>query len=125
MRAEQPAAGQSARDPAPPYAGEGEFALWHFSEDPDLLEFQPRAPRASPDSAALVWAVDTRHAPLFWFPRECPRGCIWPVPATTSRDLERFSGEHCLQWPACDEEDADRELQEEGNQVDLCQCFRP
>src|SRR6266480_2826370 len=40
------------------------------------------------------------------------------------RHLERFAGEHCLQWPARNEEDADRELREKGNQVDLCQCFR-
>jgi len=25
-----------AREPAPPYDGEGPFALWHFSEDPSL-----------------------------------------------------------------------------------------
>lgn len=25
----------------------------------------------------LVWAVDTRPAPLFWFPRDCPRGCTF------------------------------------------------
>jgi hypothetical protein len=31
-----------AREPAPPYAGEGPFALWHFSEDPSLDRFDPR-----------------------------------------------------------------------------------
>ena len=31
-----------AREPAPPYAGEGPFALWHFSEDPSLGFFEPR-----------------------------------------------------------------------------------
>jgi len=31
-----------AREPAPPYAGEGPFALWHFSEDPSLGLFRPR-----------------------------------------------------------------------------------
>ncbi len=25
-----------AHEPAPPYEGEGPFALWHFSEDPRL-----------------------------------------------------------------------------------------
>jgi hypothetical protein len=40
-----------------------------------------------------VWAVDTRHAPMFWFPRDCPRGCIWPVSATTPEDRERFLGQ--------------------------------
>jgi hypothetical protein len=84
--------GLLARAPAPRYAGEGPFALWHFSEDPSLGRFQPRAPAANPGAQLLVWAVDTRHAPMFWFPRDCPRGCIWPGPATTPEDRERFFG---------------------------------
>ncbi len=92
-----------AREPAPPYAGEGPFALWHFSENPSRGRFAPRAPAADPagrpapaaDPAGrpLVWAVDTRHAPLFWFPRDCPRGCVWPASATTAEDRERFFGQ--------------------------------
>jgi hypothetical protein len=85
--------GVAARAPAPRYAGEGPFALWHFSEDPSLGRFQPRAPAANPGGQPLVWAVDTRHAPMFWFPRDCPRGCIWPGPATTPEDRERFFGQ--------------------------------
>jgi hypothetical protein len=81
-----------AREPAPPHEGEGPFALWHFSEDPSLGQFRPRAPAADPQAPPLVWAVDTRHAPMFWFPRDCPRGCIWPVAATTAEDRERFFG---------------------------------
>jgi hypothetical protein len=82
-----------AREAAPPYDGEGPFALWHFSEDPSLGRFRPRAPAADGTAAPLVWAVDTRHAPLFWFPRDCPRGCIWPVRTTTAEDRERFFGQ--------------------------------
>src|ERR1700742_4598466 len=83
-----------AREPAPPYDGEGAFALWHFSEDPSLGRFRPRAPAAANREALpLVWAVDTRHAPMFWFPRDCPRGCIWPVSATTREDRELFFGQ--------------------------------
>ena len=82
-----------AREPAPPYEGEGPFALWHFSEDPSLSRFLPRAPAANPDAPPLVWAVDTRHAPMFWFPRDCPRGCVWPVSTTTEQDRERFFGQ--------------------------------
>jgi hypothetical protein len=82
-----------AREPAPPYEGEGGFALWHFSEDPSLGLFRPHTPATNPDAPPLVWAVDTRHAPMFWFPRECPRGCIWPVSTTTVEDRERFFGQ--------------------------------
>lgn len=82
-----------AREPAPPHEGEGSFALWHFSEDPSLNAFLPRAPIADPEGPPLVWAVDTRHAPMFWFPRDCPRGCIWPTTATTEEDRERFFGQ--------------------------------
>jgi hypothetical protein len=82
-----------AREPAPPYDGEGPFALWHFSEDPSLGRFRPLAPVTDPGTRPLVWAVDTRHAPMFWFPRDCPRGCIWPVSATTPEDRERFFGQ--------------------------------
>ena len=82
-----------AREPAPPYDGEGPFALWHFSEDPSLGRFLPHTPATNPGAPPLVWAVDTRHAPMFWFPRDCPRGCIWPVSATTAEDRERFFGQ--------------------------------
>jgi hypothetical protein len=82
-----------AREPAPPYAGEGPFAIWHFSENPSLAWFRPHVPVTNPGAQPLVWAVDTRHAPMFWFPRDCPRGCIWPVPTTTAADRERFFGQ--------------------------------
>lgn len=82
-----------AREAAPPYTGEGPFALWHFSEDASLGSFAPRVRAANPGERPLVWAVDARHAPMFWFPRDCPRGCVWPVSTTTEDDLERFFGQ--------------------------------
>jgi hypothetical protein len=30
---------------------------------------------------------------MFWFPRDCPRGCIWPVSTTTPQDRELFFGD--------------------------------
>jgi hypothetical protein len=81
-----------AREAAPPYEGEGEFALWHFSEDASLRRFVPRRTPTNPEAPELVWAVDTRHAPMFWFPRDCPRGCIWPVSTTTEADRREFFG---------------------------------
>lgn len=67
---------------APPYAGEGPHALWHVSEDPAIARFEPRA--------GLVWAIDTRHLPLYWFPRDCPRATFWAIESTTDDDAERF-----------------------------------
>lgn len=82
-----------ARTPAPPYAGEADFALWHVSEDPGLHRFEPHVPATNPDAHPAIWAVDTRHLPTFWFPRDCPRGCIWPGASTTDDDRQRFFGQ--------------------------------
>ena len=30
---------------------------------------------------------------MFWFPRDCPRGCVWAVSTTTAADRERFFGQ--------------------------------
>ena len=47
--------------------------LWHFSEDPTIEVFVPhRAPTAELDDE-LVWAIDSAHRWLYWFPRDCPR----------------------------------------------------
>ncbi|MCO5974051.1 hypothetical protein NDW01_37235 [Actinoallomurus sp. WRP6H-15] len=80
------------REAAPPYQDEGPHALWHFSDDDSLGLFEPRASTKS-GAPRLVWAVDSRHAPMFWFPRDCLRGCIWPVSTTTEEDRERFFGQ--------------------------------
>lgn len=77
------------RDPAPPYRGEGPHALWHVSEDASIVVFAPHATELSPDEP-LVWATDTRHLPLFWFPRDCPRATFWAGAATSDDDVERF-----------------------------------
>ena len=72
-------------EPAPPYAGEGPRALWHVSEDPAIERFEPRG-----DETPRVWAVDTRHLPLYWFPRDCPRATFWADSGTSDDDVERF-----------------------------------
>lgn len=77
-------------EPAPPYRGEGPHALWHVSEDDSVRRFEPRRAPASPLDEPLVWAVDTRHLPLYWFPRECPRAMFWASSATTDADVVRF-----------------------------------
>jgi hypothetical protein len=78
------------RAPAPPYRGEGPPALWHVSEDATITRFEPhRAPTALMDEPR-VWAIDTRHLPLYWFPRDCPRGTWWADASTTAADAERL-----------------------------------
>jgi hypothetical protein len=53
--------------------------LYHFSEDPTIERFVPHVPRTNPDHAPAVWAIDAVHAPLYWFPRDCPRVAVWPL----------------------------------------------
>ncbi|MDX6511933.1 MAG: hypothetical protein QOE36_1437 [Gaiellaceae bacterium] len=78
------------REPAPPYPGEGPRALWHVSEDATIERFEPHTTVASDET--LVWAVDTRHLPLFWFRRDCPRATFWAGPHTTPEDAELLHG---------------------------------
>ncbi|MEY2445951.1 MAG: hypothetical protein QOE00_2531, partial [Ilumatobacteraceae bacterium] len=61
--------------------------LYHFSEDPSITRFVPHVPRTNPEHRRAVWAIDAAHAPLYWFPRDCPRVTVWPLRAT---DLETF-----------------------------------
>ena len=78
------------RAPAPPYRGEGPDALWHVSEDPTITRFAPHRARTALTDEALVWAVDTRHLPLYWFPRECPRCTFWASARSSLADVARF-----------------------------------
>ena len=78
------------RDPAPPYANEGPRALWPVSEEPSLTRFAPHVSATAELDEPLVWAVDTRHLPLYWFPRDCPRGTFWTTTETDPRDAARL-----------------------------------
>jgi len=60
------------------------------SEDPTIEVFHPHVPATNPSERPAVWAVDERHVPLFWFPRDCPRGCTWLSGRESAEDLERF-----------------------------------
>jgi hypothetical protein len=53
--------------------------LYHFSEDPNIERFVPHVPRTNPAHPPRVWAIDREHAPLYWFPRECPRVAVFPL----------------------------------------------
>jgi hypothetical protein len=82
--------------------------LYHFSEDPTIEVFHPRpAPERGALSAPLtaeeardrlVWAIDEENAPLYWFPRDCPRVAYWAVPASTPEDIDRFFGHTTARW---------------------------
>ena len=84
------------REPAPPYVGEGPHALWHVSENAAIERFEPHVSATAASGEPRVWAVDTRHLPLYWFPRECPRGTFWATSRTTPEDAELLGAR-----PAC------------------------
>ena len=81
------------REPAPPYRNEGPHALWHVSEDATLGRFEPHVAVTAAETEPLVWAVDTRHLPLYWFPRICPRGTFWAHSGSEPDDVRRLLGE--------------------------------
>ena len=80
------------REPAPPYANEGPHALWHVSEDASISRFEPHVAATSGRTEPLVWTVDTRHLPLYWFPRDCPRACFWANARTIHEDEALLHG---------------------------------
>ena len=53
-----------AREPAPPWNGKGPFALWHFSEDPSLGLFRPRARAGRPGNGRWLGSAHARLPPL-------------------------------------------------------------
>jgi hypothetical protein len=52
-------------------------AVHHYSEDPGIECFVPHVPATNPGSPPLVWAIEPAYAPLYWFPRDCPRVTVW------------------------------------------------
>lgn len=65
-------------------------ALYHFSEDPTISRFKPHRAKSSLLDEPLVWAIDEWHAPMYFFPRDCPRACFWPGPSTSAADRTRW-----------------------------------
>jgi hypothetical protein len=55
--------------------------VYHFSEDPTLRRFAPHVPSSNPSQPPAVFAIDAEHAPLYWFPRDCPRISVWAYTA--------------------------------------------
>jgi hypothetical protein len=72
--------------------------LFHFSEDPTITRFVPRAPLAHPDWPPRVWAIDANYAPLYYFPRDCPRVAFWALDRSAPEDVARFLGHTTARW---------------------------
>lgn len=56
--------------------GRPEF-VYHYAEDGSIRRFAPHVPASNPSHPPCVWAIDAEHAPLYWFPRDCPRISVW------------------------------------------------
>lgn len=69
-----------------------ETTVHHFSEDPSIVRFEPHVPRTNPDQQPAVWAIDPVHAPLYWFPRDCPRVTAWPRDLDERREFRQRLG---------------------------------
>lgn len=59
--------------------------VYHFSEDGTIRRFAPHVPPTNPSHPPAVWAIGGEHAPLYWFPRDCPRVSVW---ANTTQDQD-------------------------------------
>lgn len=66
------------------------MTLYHFSEEAGIRVFEPRIAPSAELEAPVVWAIDASHAVMYYFPRDCPRGCYWPGAATTQEDRARL-----------------------------------
>ena len=72
--------------------------LFHFSDDPAIGRFVPRAVRVAADrpkgqewlNESLVWAIAEERQYMYLFPRDCPRILLWATPETTTADGERW-----------------------------------
>ena len=51
--------------------------VFHYSEDGTIKRFTPHVPPSNPSHPPAVWAIDAERAPLYWFPRRCPRISVW------------------------------------------------
>lgn len=67
-------------------------ALLHFSEDPTIRVFEPHYPLGKENERPRVWTIDEAHAPLYWFPRDCPRAAWWALPTTSAQDAAHWLG---------------------------------
>ena len=81
---------ERTREPGSSISLDAVAVVWHMSEDDSIRRFEPRAKPGHHSRESLVWAIDSEHAPAYWFPRECPRGTFWAGTTTDDDDVERF-----------------------------------
>jgi hypothetical protein len=62
----------------------------HYSEDGSIKRFVPHVPPSNPSHPPAVWALDAEHAPLYWFPRHCPRISVWAYDAEQQERLSNL-----------------------------------
>lgn len=68
--------------------------VYHYSADGTIRRFAPQVPSTNPSHPPAVWAIDGHHAPLYWFPRDCPRVSVWANdPDQQARLTELFATE--------------------------------
>ncbi|WP_323132045.1 DUF6886 family protein [Paenibacillus silvisoli] len=67
--------------------------LYHFSEDGGIPIFEPRQLPYRTNEPAMVWTIDAFHALHYYFPRDCPRVCMWPKSDTTEEDRLKLFGQ--------------------------------
>ena len=67
--------------------------VFHYSEAPNIELFAPRKHQARPDEDARVWAIDALHAPLYFFPRDCPRAAFWTLKDSSPNDVRELLGQ--------------------------------
>lgn len=67
--------------------------LLHFSEDPNISVFVPHCAKGKELERPRVWTIAEEYAPLYWFPRDCPRAAWWRLDTTTDEDMARWLGD--------------------------------
>lgn len=65
-------------------------AVFHYSEDGTIKRFTPQVAPSNPSHPPAVWALDAEHAPLYWFPRFCPRISVWAYDAEQQARLSEL-----------------------------------
>lgn len=75
-------------------ADEKIMSLFHVSEDPGILRFEPRDPPSGAKGVAdkVVWAVDEHHLVNYLLPRDCPRVTFYPLPESKPEDIIHLIG---------------------------------